>query len=95
MTVLTKKRLRQEIVKNSEAKNDLMSWYSLMRKNQFSNIVELRKIFRTADAVGEHKDLICFNILHNRYRLICRITWGKTVFIKDFLTHGAYGRKYC
>ncbi|NQT59187.1 MAG: type II toxin-antitoxin system HigB family toxin [Bacteroidetes bacterium] len=38
--------------------------------------------------------MICFNIKGNSYRLIVRISWGKTIFIKELLTHAEYTKKY-
>ena len=60
-----------------------------MKANQYPDIVELRKSFPTADPVANNT-LICFNIKGNSYRLIVHIVWGKTVFIRELLTHADY-----
>jgi len=68
-------------------------WYKLMKANQYSDIVSLGKTFPTADPIANNK-LICFNIKGNNYRLVVHIVWGKTVFIRELLTHAAYTKKY-
>ena len=66
----------------------LVDYYLIKR-----DIIQLRKTFPPADPVSNN-NLICFNIKGNKYRLIVRITWGKTVFIQELLTHGEYTKKY-
>lgn len=74
--------------------SQLDNWYKVMKINTYHNIIELRKDFPTADNI-KGTDFICINICGNNYRLIFRITWGVTVFIKDFCTHTEYSKKYC
>jgi mRNA interferase HigB len=59
-----------------------------MKKGNFSNIVELRSVFPTADRVGK---LTVFNIGGNRVRLIAAIHYNrKKVYIRGVLTHTEY-----
>lgn len=64
-----------------------------MKANQYSDVVELRKTFPTADPVANNT-LICFNIKGNSYRLIVHLVWGNTVFIRELLPHADYTKKY-
>ncbi len=93
MTVIKKKRLTYYCSLYPSIESAVSSWYSLMRLNTYWSIIELRKTFPTADPVADNK-LICFNIKGNKFRLIVRITWGKTVFIHELLTHAEYTKKY-
>ena len=93
MTIIKKKTLYNYCTVYPSVTSAIEDWYFVMKKNIFRDIVELRKMFPSADPVAENK-LICFNIKGNTYRLIVRITWGKTVFIKELLTHAEYTKKY-
>ena len=77
-----------------DAEEQLLSWHKKMKKCSFLHLPDLRKMFPTADLVGLKKELTCFNIKGNQYRLIVRITYPKTIFICEFLTHSEYTAKY-
>ncbi|MGO9469119.1 MAG: type II toxin-antitoxin system HigB family toxin [Isosphaeraceae bacterium] len=65
-------------------------WYDLVRNNRFANFSELRRIFPSADLVG---DLVVFNVRGNRYRLVARVVYEKRrVYIRRVLTHAEYDR---
>ena len=61
---------------HGEAEKALREWYSTSEHGRWSNFAELRKNFRSADAVG---DRVVFNIMNNRYRLIATV---------DYVQHG-------
>ncbi len=69
-------------------------WLKIIGSVNFKHLPDLRSVFPTADLVGQDKDLCCFNIKGNKYRLIVRMSFPKTVFIKDFLPHDEYDKKY-
>ena len=77
-----------------DAKEQLDAWLVVMKNNSFQHLPDLHRMFPTADLVGERKELICINIKGNHYRLIMRITFPKTVFVYEFLTHKEYDKKY-
>lgn len=77
-----------------DAKESLNVWLFLMEMHNFQHLPALRQVFPSADPVGLKKELICFNICRNKYRLIVRITFPKTIFIREFLTHKEYNKKY-
>ncbi len=77
-----------------DAKDSLGAWLFLMEMHSFQHLQELRQVFPGADPVESKKKLICFNIHGNKYRLIVRITFPKTIFIREFLTHREYDKKY-
>jgi len=59
MHVISRKRLNEFVEHHSDAKSSLAHWYSAMKGSDFSNFVELRAIFPSADQVGK---LTVFNI---------------------------------
>ena len=93
MTIIKKKTLVAYYAVYPLIQKPLEAWYFVMKGCSCENIKDLRKTFQTADLV-EKNTLVCFNIKGNKYRLITRITWGKTVFIRELLTHKEYTIKY-
>ena len=74
--------------RHSEAKSSLAHWYHLMKRNDFSNFVELRATFPSADQVGK---LTVFNIGGNNVRLIAAIHYNRRkVYVRSVLTHTEY-----
>jgi mRNA interferase HigB len=47
MHVITRKRLNEFAEKYPETKSALAHWYVAMKKGSFSNIAELRAVFKT------------------------------------------------
>ena len=93
MTVIKKKTLDDYCTVYPSIEPVITAWYRDMKQNTYQNISELRKTFPTADPVMNNT-LICFNIKGNNYRLLVRITWGKTVFIRELLIYAEYTKKY-
>lgn len=62
-----------------------------MKRNSFSNFVELRTAFPSADQVGK---LTVFNIGGNKVRLIAAIHYNRRkVYVRSVLTHGEYNEQ--
>ncbi len=90
MRVITRKRLNDFAAKYPETKNALAQWYELMKKNDFSSLVELKTIFLSADKVGK---LTVFNVGGNKVRLIAAIHYNrKKIYIRAVLTHEEYNQ---
>jgi mRNA interferase HigB len=88
MHVITRKRLNEFADEYPETKAGLAHWYSLVKHNNFSNFVEIRAMFSSADQVGK---LTVFNIGGNKVRLIAAIHYNrKKVYIRAVLTHAEY-----
>ena len=93
MNVISLKRIKEACTKHSKAEKRLMEWHHNMKSNTFNALTELRAVEPSADPIAG-TDFTCFDICGNDFRLIVRITWGKTVFVKEFLTHAEYTVKY-
>jgi mRNA interferase HigB len=65
-------------------------WYRIAKKAEWENIVEVRRQFPSADAVGK---FTIFNIKGNAYRLITEINYRtKRIFLRHVLTHSEYSQ---
>lgn len=94
MNVITKKRVRAFYKQHPDAQEALEAWLKLISDREFQHLPDLRTVFPTADLVGVNKELCCFNIKGNTYRLTVRVSFPKTIFVKEFLTHSEYDKKY-
>lgn len=94
MNIIATRTITRFKLQFPDAESVLDHWRKIVHSGSYSSIAELRRALPTADNI-KGSELVCFNICGNKYRLIVRITWSKTVFIKDFCTHANYSKKYC
>ncbi len=91
MRVISKRALREFWEKHSNAKSGLLLWYQRISKVDVNHFSELRKIFSSAEVVG---NFVVFNISGNNYRLVTYIDYqDKMVFIRAILTHAEYNKE--
>jgi mRNA interferase HigB len=91
MHIITHSRLKTFWQKHPNAKPSLQGWYIRTRYARWTNFVELRQLFPSADQVGK---FTIFNIGGNNYRLITFIDYEyHKVFIRHVLTHAEYDRE--
>ena len=91
MRVISRKALREFASTHKESERPLDDWYRIAKRLRWTNLVDVRKTFPHADAVGE---FTVFNIGGNKYRLATSIHYrtGK-VYIRHVLTHEEYSRE--
>ena len=90
MNVISWKRLQRFAKRHPDALPALHRWHDGAKRAAWRNIVDVRRVFPRADAVGL---LTVFNIRGNRYRLIVRIDYRwQVIFIKEVITHGKYDK---
>lgn len=90
MHVITRKRLLTFAAQHREAAEALAVWYSIMAKTDFGSFSEIKRVFRSADKVGQ---FTVFDIGGNKYRLITAIHYNrKKVYVRHVLTHVQYDR---
>jgi mRNA interferase HigB len=90
MHVITRSALVKFWTKHPDARGPLQDWFNIMEKQVFTDLVNLRETFASADQVG---NLTVFNIGGNKYRLIAAIHYNRhKVFIRNVLTHAEYDR---
>jgi mRNA interferase HigB len=90
MRVISISRLRKFWRRYADSEQPLQTWYQMVSRGQWKNLVELRKTFPTADSVS---GLTVFNIKGNAYRLIAKVDYERqTVYIHEPLTHTEYSK---
>ena len=90
MNVIGHRAIREFSMKHADARTPLDDWYRITRRSRWNNIVEVRSIFPTADAVGE---LTVFNIAGNKYRVVVKIDYDShLILMKHVLTHAEYDK---
>jgi mRNA interferase HigB len=91
MRIISRKRLLKFSEVHSEAADPLDYWYRVAKSATWSNLVEVRQTYPTADAVG---NFTVFNIKGNDYRLITSIVYEtQRIYIKYVLTHSEYDKE--
>jgi mRNA interferase HigB len=89
--VISRKALRDFADTHKAAETPLDDWYRTTKRSRWTSIVDVRKTYPHADAVGE---FTIFNVGGNEYRLATHIDYrtGK-VFIRHAMTHEEYSRE--
>lgn len=89
MRIIAKRTLQNFWERFPSAKQQLLSWYQIFDKNNFSNSNEIKSVFGSADFVGSNK--VIFNICGNHFRLIVKINYEtQIVYILFVGTHKEY-----
>ena len=91
MKVSNKILLEDFIKKHNTAKKPLNRWLELIENNNFDNHNELKKIFASADYVGNGRYI--FNIKGNDFRLVVLIIFvGGIAMVRFCGTHSEYDK---
>jgi len=89
--IISRKRLLEAARKHGELAEPLDAWYRIAKKAAWKNLMDVRRMFPSADAVGE---FTVFNIKGNSYRLITEINYRTgRVFLRHVLTHAEYAKE--
>ena len=97
MHIVTVKHLKDAAEQYRDAAKEIAAWCKIVKDVRWWNFVEVRKVFKDADAVREY---VIFNIRGNRYRLVTIIHYSREkegrlteghVYVRSFLTHKEYG----
>jgi len=77
--------------KHPDSRSSLQSWSQIVEAGNFRHLMELRKVFGSADYV---KPYTVFNISGNKYRLITVVDYPlQTVSVEYVLTHEEYDER--
>jgi mRNA interferase HigB len=91
MHIISFRTLREYGTKHADIRDALDSWYKIVSKVTWGNLIEVQEIFPKAEAVG---NFTVFNIKGNNYRLIVSIDYERQVaYIKYVLTHAEYDKE--
>ena len=90
MHVISLKKLREAWTVIPELEKPLCAWFNVADKAKWERFSDVRAALKSVDQVGK---FCVFNILGNRYRLICHIHYNRgKVYIRHVLTHAEYDR---
>jgi mRNA interferase HigB len=88
--VISRKKLREAAERHRELAAPLDVWYRISKKAKWTSLLEVRRVFPSADAVGR---FTVFNIKGNSYRLIAEINYHtQKIFLRHVLTHAEYSK---
>lgn len=90
MRVISRKRIVDYIIKNTQAAIPLNFWYYKILKVKANNHHDLTKTFASADVIGKYT---IFDIGGNNYRLITSIHYNnQRVYVREIWTHAQYSK---
>ncbi len=90
MHVISRRKLCQAWATNPALEGPLSAWFRIAENAVWRSFNDVRATTSTVDQVD---NLFVFNILGNRYRLICHISFEKgKVYVLEVLTHAEYSR---
>ena len=74
-----------------DAEQPLRAWVHVVRAASWSNPIDVKRMFRSADIIGNERAI--FDIGGNKYRLIAAIHYrGKRIYVRFIGTHGEYDK---
>ncbi len=90
MHIITRRKLLQAAEEHKDLSEPLDVWYRVAKKAEWNNLMDVRQVFPTADAIQE---FTVFNIKGNAYRLITEINYQTgRIFLRHVLTHAEYSK---
>ncbi|MEA5599254.1 type II toxin-antitoxin system HigB family toxin [Rivularia sp. UHCC 0363] len=90
MHLISIRKLRIDTNQFPDVKKQVEDWYTTTKKAEWTNLEDVRLIYRDAEAVG---NFTVFNIKGNAYRLIVGIDYeNQVIYYKYFLTHAQYDK---
>jgi mRNA interferase HigB len=88
--VISRKKLLEAAGKHGDLSEPLDVWYRITKKAEWKNLVAVKRVFPTADAVEK---FTVFNIKGNAYRLIAEINYQTgRIFLRHVVTHAEYSK---
>ena len=91
MHIITGRTLLEFAAEHPDAYTSLDDWYRTAKRLRWRNIVDVRKTYPHADAVG---GFTVFNIGGNKYRLTGEINYAAgRIYIIHVLTHAEYSKE--
>jgi mRNA interferase HigB len=90
MHLISIRQLRNNAAMYPDISQVIEAWYAVVKKANWENLEDVRKIYRDAEAVG---NFTVFNMKGSKYRLIVGIDYvSGTIYYKYLLTHADYDK---
>lgn len=94
MRIISFAHIRDFIAHHPDAGIALRNWYTKTKKSEWKNFSDIKKIFSSADYIGN--DRFVFNIKGNAYRLVVIIIFAsQKIYIRFIGTHSEYDKIDC
>ncbi|MEI8181665.1 MAG: type II toxin-antitoxin system HigB family toxin [Desulfomonile sp.] len=91
MRIISKRQLREFWEKHPDAKQPLFVWYSVVKKADWREPIDITSTYRNARTIGMNRAI--FSLKGNDYRLVVAIRYDKgIVFIRFVGTHDQYNK---
>jgi mRNA interferase HigB len=91
MNIINRKTIIYYTEKYPKAKNQLLTWYNEILKQEFDNFNELKAMYGNASIVNDQR--VVFNIKGNEYRLVVSINFRRRAcYTIWFGTHKEYDK---
>jgi mRNA interferase HigB len=91
VNIINRKTIIYYAERYPKAKNQLLTWYTEMLKQEFNNFNQLKEQYRNASIVNNQ--WVVFNIKGNEYRLVVSINFlRKAYYTIWFGTHQEYDK---
>ena len=88
--VISRRKLLEAARRHADLGEPLDVWYRIAKKAEWENLMDVRRMFPTADAAGEYT---VFNIKGNTCRLVTEINYRTgRIFLRHVLTHAEYSK---
>jgi len=88
--IISRKKLLDAAERHAGLGESLDTWYRIAKKAAWENLMDVRRVFPAADAVGRYT---VFNIKGNSYRLVTEVNYRTgRVFLRTVLTHAEYSK---
>ena len=89
--IISRKKLVDYYSAHKEVKEQLETWYHIVKKAEWNNPQDVKELFGSASIVGKNR--VVFNIKGNKYRLITAINYQmKIVSIRFIGSHKEYDK---
>ena len=96
MRIIREPDLDQYVRQHARAAVSLAQWRIVVRDAQWQSFAELRKTYRTADAVkaASGRLITISNIAGGRFRLLTAVGYAtRSIEVLDLLTHAEYDKE--
>jgi mRNA interferase HigB len=91
MRIISRKVLREFIIKHPQAEQGLDTWYRRVSRVTWITPADVKRDYGTSDILPDNR--VVFNISGNNFRLIVRINYHRqSVYIRFIGTHTEYDR---
>ena len=91
MRVFSKSTLVDFYLKHNDCKDQLLTWYKVTTKANWTNFNDVKRYFNSVDCIKD--SLLIFNIKGNSYRLVVNFNFkAQWAFVKFIGTHADYDK---